>query len=173
MFTQVYFHKTRVIYDFHFGEALKYMLTESGFCFPLPDESQIDEYMRWDDWRVLAALHAGEGGDHGKRIVDRNHYRLCHSTAEISTVAQVQRFEEIVAALPNRIPRQVREANKSWYKLGGDEIRVRLDDGTSMPLAAMSPVVDGLKSVNQKRLYVPLGDREEASRLIAGMGGKE
>jgi HD superfamily phosphohydrolase len=171
MFTQVYFHKTRVIYDFHFGEALRYMLSEDSYCFPTPLPADIDRYMRWDDWRVLAALHAGEGGEHGQRIVDRNHYRLCHYTAEIPTVAEVDKFEEIVKGIPHGIPLQVREANKSWYKLGGNEIRVKLDDGSSMPLAAMSPVVDGLKSVNQKRLYVPSEHRDDLRKAIAKMGG--
>ena len=34
MFTQVYFHKTRIAYDIHFGEALKAILPKEGFPKP-------------------------------------------------------------------------------------------------------------------------------------------
>ena len=53
MFTQVYFHKTRVAYDIHLQKALAHMLPDG--VFPAPDDGGIDDYLEWDDWRVLAA----------------------------------------------------------------------------------------------------------------------
>lgn len=54
MFTQVYFHKTRVILDYHLQSALAEMLP--GGCFPKPADHELDEYLAWDDWRVLGCL---------------------------------------------------------------------------------------------------------------------
>ena len=50
MFNQVYFHKTRVVYDYHLQHALEAMLP--GGKFPLPKDDGIKDYLRWDDWRV-------------------------------------------------------------------------------------------------------------------------
>ncbi len=52
MFTQVYFHKTRVAYDHHLKEALKEILPDG--CFPPPTGERLDEYLDWDDWQVWA-----------------------------------------------------------------------------------------------------------------------
>lgn len=56
MFTQVYFHKTRVAYDYHYDQALKHLLKDREGTFPAPTESGIKEYLEWDDWRVWRAL---------------------------------------------------------------------------------------------------------------------
>jgi uncharacterized protein len=71
MFTQVYFHKTRVAYDHHLRRTLAELL---GGQFPRPDAATLDEYLKWDDWRVLGLLADGRGGDHGRRLAERDHF---------------------------------------------------------------------------------------------------
>ncbi|MGD0771861.1 MAG: hypothetical protein ABSC05_03470 [Candidatus Solibacter sp.] len=60
MFTQVYFHKTRVAYDIHLRGALREMLPNGKF--PKPEGEDLKEFLKWDDWRVLGRLSEGEGG---------------------------------------------------------------------------------------------------------------
>jgi uncharacterized protein len=50
MFTQVYFHKTRIAYDHHFEQAMKKILP--GATFPPPKPESLDAYLDWDDWRA-------------------------------------------------------------------------------------------------------------------------
>ena len=69
MFTQLYFHKTRTIYDYHLTETLKELLKSTNSEFPPP--SHIAEYLKWDDWRVLGAIAAGKGGIHGETDLPR------------------------------------------------------------------------------------------------------
>lgn len=52
MFTQVYFHKTRVIFDYHYEEALKRILEKFGGTFPTPIGKALQNYFDWDDWKV-------------------------------------------------------------------------------------------------------------------------
>ena len=59
MFTQVYFHKTRVILDYHLEKALQEMLPNG--CFPKPSDEELDNYLEWNDWRVLGLLARGKG----------------------------------------------------------------------------------------------------------------
>src|SRR3984957_8617057 len=48
MFTQVYFHKTRVAYDVHLRKALEELLPNRQF--PSPAGEHLKEFLIWDDW---------------------------------------------------------------------------------------------------------------------------
>ena len=141
MFTQVYFHKTRTIYDYHLMKFLRSVL--DGEQFPPP--SQIAEYLAWDDWKVLGLLGHGNGGVHGEALRSRKHYRMVYSTAEVASAEELNAVEELA---DNLAPHGcvTRYAEKSWYKSGSEEIKVwRTSGGLShaVPLEAMSPVVRG------------------------------
>ena len=72
MFTQVYMHKTRSIYDYHFENCMKTLLVKKGGQFPDPfTKKSLLEFMQWDDWRVLGLIQSGEGGEHAKIIMER------------------------------------------------------------------------------------------------------
>src|SRR5229473_4336611 len=73
MFTQVYFHKTRVAFDLHLRHALADLLP--GGLFPKPEGNELKEDLAWDDWRILGELSDGKGGEHAERLARRNHYR--------------------------------------------------------------------------------------------------
>jgi hypothetical protein len=51
--------------------------------FPKPTAGELNEYLRWDDWRVLGKLSDGGGGEHGSRLATRNHYREIAETPEV------------------------------------------------------------------------------------------
>ena len=85
MFTQVYFHKTRTIYDYHLVEALKEILKPSGGTFPsTASAGDIRKYIEWDDWKVLGAIKDSKAGKHGEVLFNRNHYRRVFETSEVS-----------------------------------------------------------------------------------------
>ena len=70
MFSQVYFHKVRRVYDYHIMMATKEILNHlrgKGF-YPTPDE--LNEYLAFDDWEIYSALKKQLGGMHGDINVD-------------------------------------------------------------------------------------------------------
>lgn len=169
MFTQVYYHKTRVIYDYHYDKALRFFLEkESGF-FPSPEASDIASYLDWDDWRIhnLIKSHQKDNED-CKALFERNHRRLIFETVECPSLDELDRFDRVKEELKEFDPVS-RDAKKSWYKYQRDEIRVKSALGKkdeSAPLAALSPVVNGLQTVNQRRLYVPNSVRGAARERL-------
>jgi HD superfamily phosphohydrolase len=175
LFTQVYFHKTRVSYDYHLIEALKAVLTDRGGCLPAPDSAEgVRDYLDWDDWRVLGALAEGRGGDHGRRLKERHHYRRLCATGEVPNLKELEQFEALQQHLrDNGIDAVRRDAEKSWYKFEkpGDEILVRrstgLDGPRSEPMSICSPVVSKLQAVRRSRLYAPEEQRQKAEIHIA------
>lgn len=168
MFTQVYFHKTRVIYDHHYEEALKAILLPFGQVFPKPLPAEIVGYSEWDDWRVMAELRSGAGGEHGRRLMERDHFRLVFSTPEVPTLDDLDIYEEKKNKLDQSLI-VTKDAKKSWYKFQKEEIRVRTanpGENRSVPLATRSPIVNGLSTVNQRRIYTPMSYRAEAEALL-------
>src|SRR6202035_590861 len=95
MFTQVYFHKTRVAYDIHLRGALREILP--GGKFPKPEGEDLNAFLKWDDWRVLGFLAQGAGGEHGERLSSRSHYRRVHATNEVCTEDELIEIERVRA----------------------------------------------------------------------------
>lgn len=154
MFTQVYFHKTRVAYDRHIREALKTML--HGGTFPLPTKDGIQEYLGWDDWKVLGQLANGGGGEHGGRLRDRNHYRQVYSTPENPS----QGYPDLTAVLQNTladlIVAEESSTTSSYKPLVPDILVVNESDSSRVsPLSRCSSIARNLTDnpIEILRLY--------------------
>ena len=172
MFTQLYFHKTRTIYDYHLIECIRNLLESSEGKFPPPTE--IADFLKWDDWKVHGLIAEGANDNHGIILKSRKHYRMVYATAEFITDKEISEVEELADKLkPHGCV--VREAEKSWYKSGSEEIKVWRTSGgakRSVPLQTLSPVVNGLIKVNQRRLYVPESNRQAAEAAVRSMTAK-
>jgi len=170
MFTQVYFHKTRVAYDIHLRRALAELLP--GGVFPKPEDTGLSDYLRWDDWRVLGALADGKGGDHGKRLAERNHFREVYHTPESPTADDLITLGQVREALGDLL--QAEELSEtSAYKFGKPDIPVVSDnpDRAVKPLSTVSSVVQGLLPVGKVMLYCRKEDVQEARKRVQNLKG--
>jgi len=152
MFTQVYFHKTRVAFDHHLRGALAELLP--GGVFLRPNEKEIGDFLAWDDWRVLGKLANGEGGEHGRRLASRTHFREVYHTPESPTTSDLEHLDKVRDALGNLVCAEER-AEKSWYKVGNADILVigDSDDRRVLPLSLHSTVVAQLRSTGKVMLF--------------------
>ena len=153
MFTQVYFHKTRVAYDVHLREALKELLPRGQF--PAPVGTALKSYLAWDDWKVLGLITRKKAGAHGARLKSRNHYRRVYETPEVPRKKDLELLEKVRERL-GRLVVADESASKSWYKKGPTDIPVVDEHDTKdvRPLSKYSSVVRGMSSINQTFLYV-------------------
>lgn len=173
MFTQVYFHHTRRAYDYHAAEAIKTLLVkERGVgTFPSPTSKEnVEEYLRWDDWKVNGLIHSGAAGLHGEIILKRNHYRCVDATNEVPKAEELTEMEEICKHFQEEIG-FIDEADKSWYQLGSEDIAIVRNGGKFKeekvePLSHLSTVVKGLVPIKQKRIYVPVERKDEMKEKI-------
>jgi uncharacterized protein len=168
MFTQVYFHKTRVAFDVHLKGALQELLPSRHF--PSPVGEHLKEFLSWDDWKVLGCLANGQGGEHGSRLAKRDHFRLAYHTPEISTEADLCVLEDLKAALGGFVAAE-EESSKSWYKTGPPDVPVvsDVDPGTVLPLSKYSNVVLNMKPSNQVFVYVRPEDAEKSNEIVRGV----
>jgi uncharacterized protein len=172
MFTQVYFHKTRVAYDIHLKNAMSEILP--GGMFPRPEGDGLAEYMRWDDWRVLGLLAEGAGGDHGRRLASRDHFREVFHTPESPTADDLAALQRVRSSLGDLLQADAMSGT-STYKLGKPDIPIASDNPSReiKPLSAYSSVVRGLQPVGKTMLYCRKEDMEEAiSRVVSAEKGK-
>jgi len=164
MFTQVYFHKTRVAYDIHLREAMKEMLP--GGSYPNPAVA-LNQFLKWDDWRVMALIGRGKAGEHGRRIMERNHYREIYHTHEVCTPEDTRELAMVKAKLGKLLVAE-ETARKSWYKTGITDIPVysKVTRPKVQPLSRYSKPIEHMKENNQVLLYVDGASRERAEKLI-------
>jgi len=166
MFTQVYFHKTRVAYDIHIREAMKELLP--GGHFPKPDAGGLDEYLKWDDWQVLGRLASGAGGEHGERLCKRDHYRRAYQTKEVQTADEKVRLDRVRDALGGLLVAEMPAGkSKKWYKTDDADIPV-YESGRkdALPLSEYSSVVRNLGINDQVLLYCRPEDKAEAAKKV-------
>ena len=166
MFTQVYFHKTRVAFDIHLRKALAHMLPDS--VFPSPEDDGIDEYLEWDDWRVLGQLVEDKGGEHGQRLHRRRHFRQIWESPE-SPLADAQARLDVLRPALGDVLAAVERSDKSWYKTGNPDIQVATGDSDEVrPLSDYSPVIKQLREAphRQIRLYALPENADRGRRIV-------
>ncbi len=159
MFTQVYFHKTRVAYDHHISEAMKSLLSGT-----YPEPTRIQEFLEWDDWRALGLIASGKAGEHGERIRQRNHYRLVFSAE--ATEEDSRLYQEVRQRLGDLVAHE-EPASKSWYASEGTEIPIKMSDGRVRSLSRLSPAIGAMiKRQEQRYLYVRPEHAEVARKIV-------
>jgi HD superfamily phosphohydrolase len=168
MFTQVYFQHTRRAYDYHIAGAVKTLLPETRFP-PPTSVASLNEYLAWNDWRILGLIDAGGGGNEGRILRARNHHRRVYETPETPQQTHIQLFQEVLEKMGQDVA-LVDRAESSWYKFEKDDIPIlRRSTGgkeSLKPLSSLSSVVHGLKAVNQMRIYASHSDKERARKCV-------
>ncbi len=163
MFTQVYFHKTRVAYDYHIGEALRKVLPKGSF--PKPQGSELESYLEWDDWKMLGLIAENKAGDHGKRILNRNHYRKIYATKEVPDEDDLTQFDDAKTKLGNMLGFES-VAEKSWYKVDKTDIPVLMDQSQKKSLSELSSPIYNMAPNKQQLLYVKPEDKDKAETIL-------
>ncbi len=120
MFTQVYFHPTRMAYDYHIENIISHALEGN----PFPED--LDEYLLWDDWRIWGMMASGQGGDDAEAILSRRHIRAVLWTAEPYTPEEANRLLSASDRLAKSgIWFHTVSADKSWYKIDLHDIPIQ------------------------------------------------
>ena len=170
MFTQVYFQHTRRAYDRHCLLATREILEEDAqrggravLLPPADDAASLEEYLAWDDWRVLGKVREGEGGEHGAALVERKHFRRVFETPEVPTEIDLAVIETLTDELGDVVG-FVDEAQNSWYRQETDAL-IDGEDGVRR-LSQLSSIVGNMKTANRQRVYVRPSDRDRALKVV-------
>lgn len=152
MFTQVYFHGVRRIYDHHLEEFLR---VATGGTYP----ADLPAFADWDDVRVTAMLleRARSGDDQAKRIIEREHFREVASTSDHMNSAEEVLWSTMMEEFRRTFPDAehfVDESTKAPHGFQETELQVVLSPVENMPIVRRSDLVASLKPILKRRLYV-------------------
>ena len=158
MFSQIYFHKTRRIFDYHISNATKCMLQAFGYkdgCYPPPTVDQLKDYIEFDDWKMFGALKEGKGGEHGEIVINRRQYKSIYETQEIPTDDDQKYLESLQTQHADKQTYLDNKASTNWYKLDKDVWIYSKDNGRILPLSFKSRIIASMQNKPQySRLYI-------------------
>lgn len=167
MFSQVYFHPTRLIYDIHLKEFLRHWLADRGGEFPI----DAAEHLLFSDNEVMAAIAAAArnsadaGHEPAWRIVNREHFRKFYERApadvDIYPEAATAIFEAAVAHFGSENIRYA-DARKAP---GTTDFPVR-SDGKSESSLARSKLLQELPEPASEYVYVVREHRKDAEKWL-------
>jgi HD superfamily phosphohydrolase len=137
MFNQVYFHPVRRGYDIFLKEVLSRILPDGHY--PLPSKDEIEEYLKWDDWRVQNEII--ELDDLPLRDMFLNREKpVC--LLRTKSVGEFESALEVLGKCGRIYPD---EASPRWYHRS-KEIFIRLSEPTNLQLLSLtSPLIKALK----------------------------
>ncbi len=171
MFSQVYFHKTRRVYDFHVAQVLKaYLKKKKKETFDPPINARnLNNYISIDDYTIYEFAKANLAIDDCKALVDRVHHRQVYYKV-LDTLDDEKDAQEVENRLREKIAYKDR-AKQSYYK-GNNEVLIKKKDGTFAKLTDCSSVV--IKVENQllpkecdfSALYVKKDDVVDCLKVI-------
>lgn len=168
IFTQIYFHHTIAALEYDQRAAMESMLPDGQ----LPPLEEVEEFLKWDDWRVFGELVAGLGGEAGQRLLLRRPHVQVYSTSESPDRGEFETLEEVADALGPLLVARLMARRSGWYRHGPDDILVLDQHGRTVPLSRMSAPVRGLGPHLQERLYVLRENADEASRIVGRTVGE-
>jgi HD superfamily phosphohydrolase len=168
MFSQVYYHKTRAILDYHLAQCIKTILGKNKFYPSCNSKDQLLEYLKWDDWTIQSKMKNGEAGEHGQILIERKHYRLVYDIELNSPTENDGLLTDVRKRLAD-LP--VVELPVSVKGFGGDiPVRMRTSSGAgTKPLSKISSVPQYLRGFNHMRFYAPLGSRDSAAQACSSL----
>lgn len=150
MFLNVYFHKTRRIFDRHLVDFLGECLENQKY--PL----SIEQYIQWDDSRVLQCLKNKDGDLFADRLLKREHFRLAFETVDHPEVHELVQFDWLKGEVEQKFGKDIRidEANKATYTFDQPELFVYHHKNKKyIPLSKSSTLVKHLKKIEKCRIY--------------------
>jgi hypothetical protein len=166
MYTQLYFHPVRRIYDIHLCDFLKAWLPDGRFSTALED------HLRITDNEVLAAIWTaaqvkGEPGhEPARRIALREHFRLLYQR----NFRDLERNMACVECVYKEAARQFGEPSlrrDAWRQAGRSvEFPVLGRDGRIQPSLAMSETLAKVPTFALDCVYVDPNLREEARKWL-------
>jgi HD superfamily phosphohydrolase len=167
MYTQLYFHPTRRIYDMHLMEFLKEWLPDGRF------PTEIDEHIGLSDNEVTAGMWkaAGDSADQShvlaKRIISREHFRQIYEPSSADQLSALEPGKNIYDGLVEQFGRDQVRRDVYAQKGGSYDFPVFTKAGEIDSSLALSRTLSQVPTFSVDRVYVSTAVRSEAEGWVA------
>lgn len=166
MYTQLYFHPTRRIYDMHLMEFLKEWLPEGRF------PTEIDKHISCGDNEVTAGMWkaAADSSERShapaKRIISREHFRQIYERSSSEELRALEPGKQVYDGLAAQFGKD--EVRRDAYtQTGGSyDFPVYTKAGEIVSSLALSPTLSKVPTFSVDRVYVSMAIRDEAKQWV-------
>lgn len=162
MFSQVYFHPTRLIYDEHLKDFLAAWLPDGRFPTDVVGHLALTDAEVTTALRAAAADSSAPGHDPARRIVLRDHFRVAYQRRPDDGSFEVAALYE--AAQGKYGAENVRYGGRP--KRGNADFPVLDRDGTVVSSESLSTVLAELPASRNEYIFVAPGIRNDAIRWL-------
>lgn len=163
MFSQVYFHHVRRIYDLHLKDFLKEHLP--GGIYP----TDLKEFLAITDNEILCCIQEAArdsslpGHAHAVRIAARHHFKKVYQLMAQDCAQNPRALEDISAALGEEIgPENIMMDAINKATASKNDFPIQTDEGRILSAHGQSNVMTSLPSATTGYLFVHPGKREKA-----------
>jgi uncharacterized protein len=166
MFTQVYFHPVRVMYDIHLIEFLKQWLP--GRLYP----ADLESHLKLTDNDVLSAIREAAfdsskaGNDPARRIWKREHFKVLYERSQSDLELSLEPSAAIAEWATSKWGKEKVRAKRSSKRGGSLEFPVRTLDGRIASSLSLSQTLQNLPDSSYDRVYVAPEIRDEAEKEL-------
>ena len=166
MYTQVYFHPIRRVYDIHLKDFLKEWLSDGHF--PIA----ISEHLGITDNEVSAGISEATrdenhpGHDPAKRIVDRTHYRVLYQRNPNDMQINVESSKAVYEAVCREFDAKNVRHDSYRQKSGVLDFPVHARDDRIVSSSALSDTLKNLPIVAVDYVFISPEKRESAKAWL-------
>lgn len=166
MFTQVYFHPVRRIYDIHLKDYLQDWLPDGRFS------TDVDSHMKLTDNEVISALRKAandsseDGHEHARRIIDRGHFKVLYERNPEDIAVNRNAAQAIFEAVKTQYGPERARMDSYKQKGGSPNFPVLTRDGRIVSSLAESQVLEKLPVAAFDYVFIDAGLRSDAEKWL-------
>ena len=166
MYSQVYFHKVRRIYDIHLVDFLKEWCSDGFFS------TDLDRYLEMTDSKITdilwkAAFAKDERGHaHARRIVRREHFKLVYRIKPEDMKINLQSGKQIFESLASEFGEALFRYDHYRQKSNAVDFPLRMSDGDVVSSLSLSTTLKNIPTVVVDHVYADRSCVDEAHNWV-------
>ena len=166
MYSQVYFHPIRRVYDLHLVDFLRSWLPNQVFS------TDIEEHLRYTDNEINVAIHEALHNRHSschdpaRRILSRDHLKLIYSANLVDRNLSTDPGQRIFRALRSEFREHVFKRDSYRERHSPSGFPVRMSDGRILSSVGVSEILERLPLVAVDFVYTESCILEEATMWL-------
>lgn len=163
MFTQVYFHRVRLMYDAHLQDFLTEWLPGGKFSTDLETHLSLTDLEVLAEVRKAARDSKASGHVHARRIIDRRHFRRLYERDPNDLVTTMEPVAAIHAAAVAKYGEDAVKRGRAGKSAGDVDFPVKPVVGAVGSSTSWSPTLSALPPISVDGVYID-PDEVEAAR---------
>jgi len=172
MYTQVYFHTIRKVYDIHLQDFLRAWLSEHGVGGRFP--TSVDAHLAITDNEVMTAISTAArdkgapGHDAAFRIMEHDHYQIIYRPVPEDTKINRESAKLVFDALCNEFGSENFRQISRTPRGGGLVFPVRTKENAIISSLEISEVLEEIPGAGFDYVFVEPGVHERAKHWLTG-----